>query len=105
MGSCLVKSKIKKNSVSPSYSEAEIRKRNSRNSPGRKAPDPINPEDMVKQLQEAEIEESKLTKGGVSFTVDFNTGDPSRMPSRLADGLDEAVTPTQNEEEVHYTCR
>jgi hypothetical protein len=49
---CLVKSKIRKNSVSPSYSEAEIRKRNSRNSPGRKAPDPINPEDMVKQLEE-----------------------------------------------------
>jgi hypothetical protein len=41
-----------------------------------------------------------MTKGGVSFTVDFNTGDPSRMPSRLADALDEAVTLIQNEEEV-----
>jgi hypothetical protein len=41
----------------------------------------------------ANAEDSKLANGGVSFTVDFTDGDPTRMPSRLADRLNGAMTP------------
>ncbi|XP_045157013.2 uncharacterized protein LOC123523395 isoform X1 [Mercenaria mercenaria] len=104
MGCCLGKIKAKRNSVSPSYIEDEIRKRISGKSVKRDAPGASLLKEMAKQLEDAEIEESKMTKGGVSFTLDFKTGDPTRMPSRLADQLDGALTPTEDEKEVHYTA-
>ncbi|XP_053395951.1 uncharacterized protein LOC123523395 isoform X2 [Mercenaria mercenaria] len=83
MGCCLGKIKAKRNSVSPSYIEDEIRKRISGKSVKRDAPGASLLKEMAKQLEDAEIEESKMTKGGVSFTLDFKTED---------------------EKEVHYTA-
>jgi hypothetical protein len=42
----------------------------------------------------ANAEDSKLATAGVSFTVNFQEGDPTRMPSRLADRLNGTVSPT-----------
>ncbi|XP_045190952.1 uncharacterized protein LOC123547763 [Mercenaria mercenaria] len=103
MGCCLGKIKPKKNSVSHSNMEAEIRQRISGNSAKVKAREQMNSADMVNQLKDADVEQTKITKGGVSFTLDFKSGDPTRMPSRLADQLDGALTPVEDEKEVHYT--
>ena len=45
-------------------------------------------------------EDSKLTRTGVSFTIDFKDGKPTRMPSRLADRLNGAVTPAEDNNKV-----
>ena len=48
----------------------------------------------------AEAEDAKISSGGVSFIVDYRDGNLARMPSRLADRLDGAVTPTEDDNEV-----
>ncbi|XP_060561083.1 uncharacterized protein LOC132720872 isoform X2 [Ruditapes philippinarum] len=94
MGTCLGKKKPKRNSVCPS---PEYGNKSSRVT--RKAP-----EDMIKDLEEANAEDSKLGTAGVSFTVDFQEGDPTRMPSRLADRLNGTVSPTTGSNEITYTA-
>ncbi|XP_053395939.1 uncharacterized protein LOC123523436 [Mercenaria mercenaria] len=94
MGTCLGKHRKKRNSVCPSGTKEDLRK----NSTRRKAP-----EDMIQELEDANAEDSKIATAGVSFTVDFWDGDPTRMPSRLADRLDGAITPPEDDNEVKYT--
>ncbi|XP_053380346.1 uncharacterized protein LOC128548851 [Mercenaria mercenaria] len=94
MGTCLGKQRKKRNTACPSVTEEDLRK----NSIRHKAP-----EDMIKELQDANAEDSKIATAGVSFTVDFRDGDPTRMPSRLADRLDGSITPPEDGNEVKYT--
>ncbi|XP_045215504.2 uncharacterized protein LOC123565780 [Mercenaria mercenaria] len=94
MGTCLGKHRKKRNTICPSGTEDGLRKHSTR----RKAP-----EDMIQELEDANTEDSKIATAGVSFTVDFRDGDPTRMPSRLADRLDGAVTPPDDDNEVKYT--
>ncbi|XP_053381431.1 uncharacterized protein LOC123556817 [Mercenaria mercenaria] len=94
MGTCLGKHRKKRNTVCPSGTEEDLRQ----NSIRRKAP-----EDMIQELQDANARDSKVATAGVSFTVDFRDGDPTRMPSRLADRLDGAITPPEDGNEVKYT--
>ncbi|XP_060594738.1 uncharacterized protein LOC132749074 [Ruditapes philippinarum] len=94
MGTCFGKRTPKRNSVCPSAENGNPCKRNLRK----------EPEDMIRDLEEANAEDSKLANGGVSFTVDFTDGDPTRMPSRLADRLNGAMTPAAaDHNEVIYT--
>ncbi|XP_045203764.1 uncharacterized protein LOC123556825 [Mercenaria mercenaria] len=96
MGTCLGKHRKKRNTVCPSGTEGDLRK----NSTRRKVP-----EDMVQKLQDANARDSKVATAGVAFTVDFRDGDPTRMPSRLADRLDGAITPPEDGNEVKYTSQ
>ncbi|XP_060569954.1 uncharacterized protein LOC132728321 [Ruditapes philippinarum] len=86
MGTCLGTRKPKRNSVCPSFHDR---------SPRQKAP-----EDMMRDLEEANVEDSKLASAGVSFVVDFKDGDTTRMPSRLADRLNGTDKQTEDNNEV-----
>ncbi|XP_060599240.1 uncharacterized protein LOC132752867 [Ruditapes philippinarum] len=89
MGTCLGTRKPKRNSVCPSFHDR---------SPRQKAP-----EDMMRDLEEANVEDSKFASSGVSFVVDFKDGDLTRMPSRLADRLNGTDKSTEDNNEVIYT--